>query len=90
MNYERKFPNNIKPFTNIDFCEVCEIMKEVEDLTDGVCGDCMEKHYSDYINGISEDRYTHEEINELEDEELENALDQMIDNQIEDLLLEKY
>ena len=49
-----------------------------------------EADYSAYINGDSGERYTEEELAELEEDELESALDQMIDNQIEDLLLEKY
>ena len=62
MKYTRTFPNNIRPFTNTDFCDECDLMKEVEDLHDGTCGDCMEKAYAAYINGDTGERYTAEEL----------------------------
>ena len=49
-----------------------------------------EADYAAYINGDSGERYTDEELAELEEEQIDNYLDQMIDNQIENLLLEKY
>ena len=49
-----------------------------------------EADYTAYINGDSGERYTDEELAELEEEQIDNYLDQMIDNQIENLLLEKY
>tara|TARA_Y100000361_G_C11125230_1_gene325522 strand:- start:55 stop:384 length:330 start_codon:yes stop_codon:yes gene_type:complete len=49
----------------------------------------LEQEYRDYINGDSGERYTEEELMDLEEQQLENYLDTMVDNQIENLLLEK-
>lgn len=49
----------------------------------------LEQEYRDYINGDSGERYTEEEIAELEDQQIEDYLETNLDNQIENLLLEK-
>ena len=49
-----------------------------------------EADYTAYINGDSGERYTDEELAELEEEQIDNYLETNLDKQIENLLLEKY
>ena len=49
----------------------------------------LEQEYRDYINGDSGERYTEEELAELEEQQIEDYLETNLDNQIENLLLEK-